>query len=731
MNPPKTSLNWLTRLVCCLALVALAGGTAACSTASTSEDETPAEERIEKAQPGAEAWQQHALKLPADTPVVVWARPGKLLDNLGQLRRWLFERPDMFGSAGEQLIGQLRRQWEMLTASWEMEPLSSDTVEKVGLDPNGEVYGGIYPVDTGQNRAFVEAVSESVRGRLELDDDETLDDALAELTLFSGMSLPAEFRDELQDQLDVPEGVYRDAEKAVFDKSLFGGFRVVAPLADKQAFRDNVERFFESAQYTYLDLEESKVRVGYDSDDTPNADTYFYYDPEGRLPVVRVDLGDETARIDVLAGRPGQVDVDSADIEAGDREAFEQLDEYIDRLNQGRPAAPRPDADPMVGVAADQRGAVDLARLRGYRSAFEEAEKASVRERDRLFLEQIHQAELSAGNWAAADGQLSGVSYGLFDGADDESLVRLGISLYGAQAGKSLAASQSARHLGVDGRGVGMSLDLAPANDRAWQEWVGLSEPGELIGYFTAAFFDPGLFVLSLPRNAVLLLANAHDVFKKRLPDQMASFLDESELIERFEFASAGVDMRRLREHPRYVGLLTLDNEATDDEIEELSRSLNGAIRDRFRGEQPDEEKADEEAEDPPSLPTGELVAVAEDEADIPIYVLIDNEADEPTVFLSYGLERDEATAQLDRVVESRGKEASAKTAYARIEPIAFLSLVKMLNEDVFEMLDINVVAQRLGALVFSVEPRSRDGVQTIEYDFELRNPPTLDEDDE
>ncbi len=44
-----------------------------------------------------------------------------------------------------------------------------------------------------------------------------------------------------------------------------------------------------------------------------------------------------------------------------------------------------------------------------------------------------------------------------------------------------------------------------------------------------------------------------------------------------------------------------------------------------------------------------------------------------------------------------------------------------------FEPLDVNILVQRLGALVFSVEPEVVDGVQTIRYDFELERPPSLE----
>ncbi|MFW5967653.1 MAG: hypothetical protein ACOCV2_09060, partial [Persicimonas sp.] len=115
-------MNWLSlsnRTLRRMALgiaIALVWCLGACSGAPSADDEEPSE-RAEEAEPpprpGAAAWQEHALKMPADAPVALWARSGRFVDALGDLRRWLFDQPEMFGSRGEQLVGGLRGEWEM------------------------------------------------------------------------------------------------------------------------------------------------------------------------------------------------------------------------------------------------------------------------------------------------------------------------------------------------------------------------------------------------------------------------------------------------------------------------------------------------------------------------------------------------------------------------------------------------------------------------------------------
>ncbi len=616
-----------------------------------------------------------------------------------------------------------------------MDPLSSDSWREMGLDPTREIYAAGYPADDEQSEAFVDGIEQAVRDKLELGDDVDLADELDQMAIRA--------------HLDAPSGTFKAAAAAVSGVEPPGGVRVVVPVADSLAFLDSFEDLMRGAQYTGVDVADDT------GEGTQERATYFYHDPRADWPVVMARVSEDLAVIDMVgrkldaapAGSQAELSTDEQ------REMLAAEKTRVEAIASGRPAAPKPPGGPILGVAADGEGAATYAKLRGYRIALEQADTASLQERDRVFLRNAHNALLSAGNWSVANAKLSGVSYGLFSGEDAEGFFRLSITLFGAAGDQPLAVNPAPASLGVDRRGLGASLDLRPTEDEAWESWVGVDEPEDLLEYFAAADHDPDLFALSFPRSVALFATNFHEIVgeemdldDERVPEWFRAIFDEPEVFRRLEVASAGIDMRGLRVKPRVVGLLLLDDATGSDKRQEIADALRALVDDELApldlgeavaGDQApagDDQTGGPEGDDEStiergSMPTDELVELSFGPQAAQVFAYVRADAEPAYIFISYGLDRQAAQAELAKVAQDAQRAEAAggaRTFLVRAEPVTLVSLATIFEPGAFEPLDVNILAQRVGALVFSVAPEVVDGAQTIRYDFELMRPPSL-----
>jgi hypothetical protein len=648
-----------------------------CKTSSSGVEEEKTQVQTSPVRPGAESWQRHALLLPADAPVVFWARSDALFGGLSGLRAWLFAEPAMFGPNGEEMIAYAKSEWNKVIAYLGMDPLAAESWQTLGLDTERDVYVGAYPVEDSRGEEFVAAFDEAMRAAFELDEDTDL------LTAIDTMALLA--------RGDLPRGLHRSVAAAAGEHAPIVGVRVVVPVADKSALLENVDRLMRGAEYVQVDEGEAAGQS-----------QYYFHDLEGSWPGVLLRAGEDAAIFDIIQKHPGQAPFfgSSDQRQEAVAELRARLETAVESVASGRPAAPKPPGTPAVGVAVDQEGAAHLAKLRGYRTALERAQIAAVGERDTLFLQDVRRSLKSSRNWEIASGKLSGVSYGLFTGdetgGEDEGFFSVSVTLFGARQDAALSVSPAPLSLGVEQRGMGLSLDLLPLSDEHWQSFIGVTNPGDVVDNFTAADYDPGLFALSFPRSLAVLFTNAEKIFEERVTESVEPVLESIEAFRRLEIASAGIDMRGLRVRPRFVGLVLLDEDTSTDERQTLADAVGEAL---------------EAQEDMPE-----------------VFYHPEASAEVPYLFFSYGLDEAASKSELAKLSKNpESNQQAASTFFARTEPVALLSLVTQFDPDVFEPIDVSILAQRLGALVFSVEPEEVDGVQTIRYEFSLERPPQLD----
>ncbi|WP_168210526.1 hypothetical protein [Persicimonas caeni] len=673
----------------------------ACTTGEPAEDKQPVEQ-TQPVRPGAQAWQEHALELPANSPVVFWTRSDRLLEAMAGLRDWLFAEPAMFGPNGAQMVAQAQSEWNVIVREFGMDPLEAPSWEKIGLDPSREIYVGVYPVAEGSGSEFVAAFEEAIRGEFEFPEENDLLDSLTTMTMLA--------------QGDLPKGVHSAVAGDVAAQAPLHGFRVVVPIVERETFLESIDELMVGMEYAQFAVEaegdEQSRRI--------------FYDLDADWPGVMLRVDGELAIFDVVARQLSRR-VSIGDAKEAALEAIKaRLTAAATKIDSGRPAAPRSPDTPALGVAADQDGAGDYAKLRGYRQALRFAEAAAVAQRDLIFLENVKQALRSARNWSLASGELTGVSYGLFTGPETDGFFRLNVTLFGAGDEEGLAVSETPIGLGVDQRGLAMSLDMLPVTDKAWQSFIGVSDPETVLQGFAAADFDPSFFALSVPRSLAVLFANTEKMLEDYFVGSLEPLFENRRAFRRLEVASAGIDMRGLRIQPRLVGLVLLDEEAGEDERQKLADGLVGALGDVVSNlDAPQESDANADKAKPDKVVKGELVELEAAGVSAPVMYYFGETGGTPFMFFSYGLAKEASQAELDAV--SKREEREPHTFLVRAEPVALFSLMTVFDPTLFEPLDVSILTQRLGALVFAVEPEVVDGVQTIRYDFELQRPPSLD----
>lgn len=698
------------RWLCLVILLVALGSSSACATTGQGQEEASADAPVQEVRPGAERWQEHALQLPANSPVVFSARSDRLLESLDRLRAWLLAEPAMFGPNGDQMVQAVEAEWAMMVGRLGMNPLEPTSWVELGVDPSREVYLGVYPADGGQGEAFVDRFEQAVRAQLEVGPDADL------LAALDTMMLLAEG--------DLSAGVHAAAASAVRDIDPIEGFRAVVPVAERQPLLESIERLMRGAQYARAELEEDAFGSQYVA--------RVYTDTSADWPGILVRVGEDVATIDIISRRSGPRYQAASNPEASKKAnaaLVERLRRGIDQVGFGRPAAPKAAAEPLMGVGADQEQTASYARLRGYLVALEQARLAGVQQRDAVFLQNIHDALLTAANWEVAAGKLTGVTYGLLAGEQTDGYVQLEISLVGPSGAEPLGVSQTDGGLAVSQRGLAASIDLLPIVSKSWQDWIGVTGPSDVIGNFRAADFDPALFLLAFPRSSALLFANLDKFIEDELPDEFSVLAERRELLRRIEIASAGINMRGLRVQPRAVAMLMLDPEATGEQRAQVVEAFETMIERGMAADRDEEAAAEEDNGEGVDIEVDKLISFDSDPEETPMHYYFNTKSTPSFLFFSYGLDREATRRELEAVqaAEQGPRRADDHTFYARAEPVTLFSLATTYDPTLFEPLDAGILAQRIGALVFSVEPEVVDGVQTIQFDFTLEKPPKLD----
>jgi hypothetical protein len=724
-------VTWLA-LGCLLFFVT---GVTGCATGSKADGQT-ATAMTKQAKPGAQGWSEHALLLPKESPIVVMAQLDQLLIALDDTWDWVVAEPAMLGDNGEQIVAFLKGERRKLTGAEGLDPLSPEAWIDLGIDVSRKIYVGSYPVTDEDSVAVIEAVQEVIREAMGLDEDGDVESALTAASVLSG---------------DEPLRIYSDVDQALGELDPLAGFRVVVPLADRDAFLSSLDSFL-------ADLELSRVEATETIRGQADAVELFVA-PDLDFQVIMVRVRGDTATVDFLQ-EPMGARGPSISTDRVEKRAVERAERLVEQFPYGRPSAPLPANEPVAGVAVDQKGAAQFAQIRGIRKALREARGAGLKERDARFTYNLFRAFESAKNWTVASNRLTGLSYGLFVGESDR-LLRLGIDLYGEGLDEPLRSSNSNADIDLSERSIAASVDLEPMVDEEWQEWIGVKNPLSVLEGFDAIDFDATLFALSFPRSLAILFTNAEKVFENRLPAWADPLYEQRDLLSRLDVASAGMNIRGMRLTPKVVGVLTLESGLDAEQVDALGESMATALAnlstramdlqsrteaDGGEGEADSEAEADDgglpelaqptpraeqsepepERLQPAPLQRGTLAALEVDgKTPGDVRYFWRHDGDHPYLFFSYGLSAKEAGSEHEQVTASDSVSREGIMLF-RSEPVAIFSLMTFYQPDLFDPVDVGILAQRIGPLSFEVTPEVSDGVQRIRYDFVVGEPPTL-----
>ncbi|MGM0554788.1 MAG: hypothetical protein ACQEVA_00230 [Myxococcota bacterium] len=729
-------ISTILKIVPLLFGLALAG----CATGANKKADRSAA-MTEQVQPGAGAWSEHALRLPKNSPIVITAQLDQLLMSLDDAWDWIVAEPSMLGESGGSIVAFLQAERRGLIGAEGMDPLTPEAWIDLGIDVTRKLYMGAYPVNDEDSRAVRESVDRTLRAQVGLDDEESIEKAVAAAGVLSG---------------EEPLRIYNDVKQETDQLDPLAGFRMIVPLADAETFTSSLERFLSDLQLEPVEPTESIAG---------QADTVrVFLSKSGEFQAILVRIRGDTAAVDFIYESMGAQSPEM-DSESAEEDALRRVERVVEAFPYGRPTAPAPIGEPIAGIAIDQEGTAEFALMRGIRQALSAARGAGLDKRDSLFTYNLFRAYESAKAWTVASNRLTGLSYGIFVG-EPGRLFRLGVDLFGAGLEEPLPVSSPAAGIGLEERSIAASIDLEPMVDEAWQDWIGVENPLSAIDNFDAVDFDTTLFALSLPRSLAILFTNAEKVFEDQLPSWAEPLYEQREFLARLDVGSAGLNIGGMRLTPRIVGVLSLDSGLDDETVTGLSESMAAALanlsdeagivqrsapqpkaegapeadRDdevppgegpptlaQPRPEPNDGEAADDSGPKPEPLEAGELQPLVVDgqpRDTVQYYWRVDG--DEPYLFFSYGLGADAAEREHAGIENNTGVEGE-KIMLFRSEPVALFSLMTFYQPDLFEPLDVGILAQRIGALSFEVTPEFEGGVQRIRYDLVVGAPTEID----
>lgn len=671
---------------------------------------------------GADEWGDLAENLPHHSPIVFSVRADRLFANADALRRWLFAEPAMFGENGKSVVSGWQRRWRNLVGRTGGNPLDPDMLESLAIDTSRALRGGLYPVDGGEQRSFLDKVDQVVRQKFSVDvEDGASDDLLDRI------------RAAQRTGAGYPGGLYAAAERETENLRPNLGARVVIPTTDATAFIDHARDLAELMGYASFDaIDVPTPTTSDDKQDSSEADVLGLYKTGSRLPGLVVRARGEIAVVDVLYRPfepPRQADV-------GAPSSIKQaLQDAISTYPSGRPDAPAPQGRSIASLSADQAGTSNFIRLIGYLEAVGAVGTTAAERRDKLFTGGVMSTLMTAEKWRIASHRISGLTYSLTGTLGSaERLAELKMTMVGSLPDQPLSVSPSNVSLGVEDRSIAASVDLKPLFTDEWQEWLRVDDPASLMEMGEAARTRPFFSALAMPRNSALAFVNADRIPREEYPAEFHDLHDHRQSLGRFEIATSGIDVRQLRTEPKLATLLTLDESADADARNKILQAFRPVLTDLVGNDET--EPTGDEQSDGSSADGSRAVLdrVAEDSLtalppreDHPVIRYFASARKEAPFFLmTFGLSDEQANGEVVRARTKKGSAADSTLAYARLEPAALFAIVSAVDPRPTEPFDTGILAQRLGPLTFHAKTKRHDTFQTLEYAFTLNAPPDL-----
>lgn len=658
--------RWVWLLVLCAALVGCTGGKDALRA------ETPT---------GAELWREGSLQLPADAPLVVELRAGVLLAGLDGLHGWLTADPAMFGADGEEISRALYGLREALGQLVGGDALLGVTWSSYGLELGKPWSVGMMPI-SADALARLNQAEAALAARLGVKPGPQLKEALDARLKQAG------------EQAQAPVGLYADAARLVTDMLVVPGVRVALPISDEAKLLNALDRLMGNLE----------LRVLSAGPGMPAAVRRVYHGDSGDAALV-VRVSGKVALIDVLWSQDGAMTPAAAANQA---------------VRAGRPAAPRAPGEPALAMSLDQRGMGHLLRWWLYREALEEASKAPAAERDQAFLAAWSEGVAGYYQWELGGANVTGTSYALALGRMGEPVMQVQLALYGARGLALPVAQTGLPTLGERAIGGAMERALVMGARSGWQRWLKLDSPQRLTDIFKlddVTTLGGIAFVLSLPRNAAMLLSNAVALLEAEIPAlRLLPVYTQHERFVRMEVAAHGDDLSGFMAQPKLVGLVALEPSLKPLERDAATGALRATLEAAAKGE---------EGASPSLKPlVADQISGLDGHPNLaPLRYYYMRDGAVGWVLWGYNLEDDDLLAEVARVKASVGKVGAVPAMSARVEPVALLRAASTYAPRQLSWLDVNILAQRLGAMVLRVRAGEDAEAPVLLYEVELERP--------
>ncbi len=717
-----------------LVLSCLALGASGCA----STKRAGAEQAQLIAPPGALLWADDGLLLPARSPLVASLRASEALYGINSLFSWLTQEPAMFVD-GEEVTRGIANMRTGIGQALDFDPLSARAWERLGIDLTATLRVALWPLDEAGER-FVADTESLMRQSYEVTSSQSLLERLASS------------RDEGPDgTLAASHALYQPLKRLGEHEAGFG-VRLVIGIADEQALLKQLDRL----------MTKRGARVALTQDQGPAPLRRIYFTPASDGARVSAQVVGARMVLDLMIPTTAEQLPEGAPVVESVRA---QVIARLKALKVGRPDAPAPQDSPVAALSFDQRGFSALMRYRTWRTALARAERAEARQREAQLADELALGASALQHWEVGAPGLTGFVYGLWSGPELTRHAGLRVSLFGDRRLAPVSTSAPGPGLGVSARSAGMSLDPALLFGKDWLAWVGMSDPARLLEDLLSDNGDldehDALLFLPLLRNTLLVAQNAGVLLRQEAPLELIPLYNHRERITRVEIATTGLRLTGFMARPTVVALLGLkpelpltDRDAVTGALRETLRafaSLRDDDDDDARGEEGAEEGAssdataqasppDAAAASPPSaaeaparpmfepFTAGAITPLTTDAAD-PLASLsyyYQREGDAPFVLLGYDLD---AQTMAREVAQASAPERAARpeALYARVEIVGLIEAMFTYDQLKFDLIDLNVLAQRLGPLVAHVASSSSRGVNTIHYGLDLMRPPSLD----
>lgn len=600
---------------------------------------------------GAEHWDNGALLLPHDSPVVLTVHLDDVLNALSRLKDWLVAEPGMFSDDGPAIVKYINTSWLAAIAYFGEDPLSEKMWRDSGFDVDVPLHVATYPASRDELR-WSAAVEKSLRAELGVGPQQLFSPALVQLQQLGGA---------------FPEGAHARVTRVDVAEPSVSGVRIVAGVSDRDRFTRTIQSFLQGASFRVFP---SALDDG--------SEGQLFWSGESAVRAVSVRFVGAFAVLDFVV--PGLGGDESAAPSADALEATHaQLREAV-AVAAGRPAAPAPPVRRTAALSFDHAKFSDAMRALALRDALRKLRRIGAERRDAELLQTLVEPVATTELWAYDAAQFSGSVFDVDVSQETAHIASASMSLYGQRDLPTLDLAAQLPSMNLGERSLAMGLRTGVMQQEPWTQWfpasLGVVFEDLRIG---AAGGLSGL--LPLMRAVVLAFGSS---FTHELPIALdfGPTLDAFRGVDYIEVVPALASRADLT---RELLLMFVLPTAVSDAVTRVQHLIEAAI----------EFELDSSLTLTP-LAGDTVTTTRVGEAEVHQQLL--GRGDHQVLLTGVEI-------SVDRIAAASGPLTAMEipdVLFMRAEPIALLPWVRDAIEEDVEPLDLDIVAQRVGALELS-----------------------------